>query len=288
MSMPNLEPELLRAFLAVAEHLSFTSAAAVLNRTQSAVSGQIKRLELTVGVALFDRTTTSVALTPAGEGLFDYARRILLLGDEAVRRLHQHDVKGRVRLGVMDDYGAVILPPILKTFSDAYPGIEIVMETGLTSGMVQRLVRDFDLVIAMHDVADRNGEQLRREKAVWAGPQNFDPRKHDPLPVALYPVGCLFRKWALDALDRARVRWRLAFVSHSLAAVEAIAGQGLAITVVKQGTFPKSLMPLGSKHGLPQLPRADIRLHRAVGLSPAGNLLAEHIRQQLAPHKSLH
>lgn len=288
MSMPNLEPELLRAFLAVAEHLSFTSAAAVLNRTQSAVSGQIKRLELTVGVALFDRTTTSVALTPAGEGLFDYARRILLLGDEAVRRLHQHDVKGRVRLGVMDDYGAVILPPILKTFSDAYPGIEILMETGLTSGMVQRLVRDFDLVIAMHDVADRNGEQLSREKAVWAGPQNFDPRKNDPLPVALYPVGCLFRKWALDALDRARVRWRLAFVSHSLAAVEAIASQGLAITVVKQGTFPKSLVPLGSKHGLPQLPRADIRLHRAGGLSPAGNLLAEHIRQQLAPHKSRH
>lgn len=286
MSMPCLEPELLRAFLAVAEHLSFTSAAAALNRTQSAVSGQIKRLELTVGVGLFDRTTTSVALTPAGEGLVDYARRILLLCDEAVRRLHQHDVKGRVRFGVMDDYGAVILPPILKTFSDAYPGIEIVMETGLTSGMVQRLVRDFDLVIAMHEVADRSGEQLCRENPVWAGLQNFDPRQHDPLPVALYPVGCLFRKWALDALDRARVRWRLAFVSHSLAAVEAIASQGLAVTIVKQGTFPKSLVPLGSKHGLPRLPRADIRLHRAVGVSPAGKLLGDHIRQQLAPNKS--
>lgn len=286
MNKPSLEPELLRAFLAVADHLSFTSAAAALNRTQSAVSGQIKRLEVTVGVALFERTTTTVALTPAGEGLLDYARRILLLGDEAVRRLHQHDVTGRVRLGVMDDYGAILLPPILKSFSDAYPGIEIVMETGLTSGMVQRLVRDFDLVIAMHDVADRNGEQLRREKAVWAGLENFDPRNRDPLPVALYPVGCLFRKWALDALDRARVRWRLAFVSHSLAAVESIASQGLAITVVKQGTFPKSLVPLGGKDGLPQLPRADIRLHRAAGLSSAGNLLGEHIRQKLTSNKS--
>jgi DNA-binding transcriptional LysR family regulator len=262
MSLPNLEPELLRAFLGVAQHLSFTSAAAALNRTQSAVSGQIKRLEASLGV--------------------DYARRILLLGEEAVRRLHQHDVKGRVRLGVMDDYGAVILPPVLKTFSDAYPSVEILMETGLTSGMVQRLVRDFDLVVAMHDVADRTGEQLRREKALWAGHQHLDPRTFDPLPIALYPVGCLFRKWALEALDRSHVRWRLAFVSHSLAAVEAIASQGLAVTVVKASTFPKSLVPLGSKHGLPSLPRADIRLHRAPGLSPAGNFLAQHIRQHLA------
>ena len=286
MSLPNLEPELLRAFLGVAQRLSFTCAAAELNRTQSAVSGQIKRLEAALGVVLFDRTTTSVALTSAGEGLVDYARRILLLGEEAVRRLHQHDVKGRVRLGVMDDYGAVILPPVLKTFSDAYPGVQIVMETGLTSGMVQRLVRDFDLVIAMHALAERSGEQLRRENALWAGPPNLDPRTLDPLPVALYPVGCLFRKWALDALDRSRVRWRLAFVSHSLSAVEAIVGQGLAVTVVKAGTFPKSLVPLGRKHGLPSLPRADIRLHRAPSLSAAGNFLAEHIRRELETKRS--
>jgi DNA-binding transcriptional LysR family regulator len=281
MSLPDLEPELLRAFLVVAQRLSFTSAAAALNRTQSAVSGQIKRLEASLGATLFERTTTRVALTPAGEGFVDYARRILQLGEEAVRRVHQHDVEGRVRLGVMDDYGAVILPPVLKTFSDAYPDVEIVMETGLTSGMVHRLARDFDLVIAMHGLAERSGEQLRREKALWAGPPNLDPRTLDPLPVALYPVGCLFRKWALEALDRSHLRWRLAFVSHSLAAVEAIASQGLAVTVVKAGTFPKSLVPLGSKHGLPPLPRADIRLHRAPGLSAAGNFLAEHIRRQL-------
>jgi len=113
-----------------------------------------------------------------------------------------------MRLGVMDDFGAVILPPVLKTFSDAYPDVEIVMETGLTSGMVHRLARDFDLVIAMHGLAERSGEQLRREKALWAGPPNLDPRTLDPLPVALYPVGCLFRKWALQALDRSRLRWR--------------------------------------------------------------------------------
>ena len=278
----SLDPHLLKAFLAVADRLSFTSAARSLNRTQSAVSSQIKRLEVDLGIALFERSTTSVALSPAGEALVTYARRILALGDEAVQRLLQHDVRGRVRLGVMDDYGTQILPPLLKSFVHAYPGIEIVMETGLTARMVERLGRDFDLVIAMHEAGKGAGDLLCRERAMWAGPVTLDPRQLDVLPVALYPVGCLFRQWALQALDKAGVRWRLAFVSHSLAAVEAIANQGLAVTVVKSATFPKSLVCFGRKQGLPPLPRADIRLHSARGLSSAGSLLAAHIRERFS------
>lgn len=277
MSSPALDPELLKAFLAVADQLSFTRAASSLNRTQSAVSSQIKRLETQLGTELFKRSTTNVALSATGEGLVGYARRILMLGDEAVQRLKQHRIEGRVRLGVMDDYGALILPPILKSFSNMYPGIELQMETGLTSGMVGRLGRTYDIVIAMHEAGERTGELLRREQAVWAGPASINPKDLDPLPVALYPPGCLFRKWALDAGRQ----WRLAFVSHSLAAVEAIANQGLAITVVKSGTLPRSLVPFGREHGLPPLPRADIRLHCAPSLSAASGLLARHIRENL-------
>jgi DNA-binding transcriptional LysR family regulator len=288
MSGPALDPELLKAFLAVADQLSFTRAARSLNRTQSAVSSQIKRLETQLGTELFKRSTTNVALSAAGEGLVGYARRILMLGDEAVQRLKQHRMEGRVRLGVMDDYGALILPPILKSFSNLYPGIELQMETGLTSGMVGRLGRAYDIVIAMHEAGEQTGEFLRREQAVWAGPASINPKDLDPLPVALYPTGCLFRKWALDALDRAGREWRLAFVSHSLAAVEAIANQGLAITVVKSGTLPRSLVPFGREHGLPPLPRADIRLHCAPSLSAASGLLARHIRENLGQPRQRH
>jgi DNA-binding transcriptional LysR family regulator len=96
--------------------------------------------------------------------------------------------------------------------------------------------------------------------------------------VALYPQGCLFRKWAIEALDAARRPWRMAFVSHSLAAVESVAAQGLAVTVVKSGTFPSKLRPLSDRDGMPQLPAADIRLHCARNLSAAGRLLADHLR----------
>src|SRR5215467_2672061 len=110
MTSPVLDPDLLKAFVAVADHRSFTRAAVMLNRTQSAVSMQVKRLEGRLGVELFNRTRANVDLSSAGEGLLGYARRILALNDEAVARLREHKVEGVVRLGVMDDYGTAILP----------------------------------------------------------------------------------------------------------------------------------------------------------------------------------
>ena len=269
------DPEPLTAF--VADHRSFTRAATALNRAQSAVSIQIKRLEERLGTELFHRTKINVELSLAGEGLLGYARRILLLNDEAVGHLQQHKVEGRVRLGVMDDYGSVVVPPVLASFVAAYPRIHIEMETGLTARMPERLGEDFDLVIAMHPEGQGGGELLRREQAVWATAVLQSVESQNPLPVALYPQGCLFRQWATEALDASGRPWRLAFVSHSLGAVESIAAQGLAVTVVKSGTFPPRLRALSERDGMPRLPGADIRLHRAAGLSRAAGLLADHI-----------
>src|SRR6266702_3909144 len=162
MSVPSLDPVLLRAFVAVADHRSFTRAAITLNRTQSAVSMQIKRLEDRLGVALFSRTKANVDLSAAGEGLLGYARRILNLNEEAIGRLAERKVEGIVRLGVMDDYGTFILPPLLANFLAAYPKIHVEMETGLTSSMPARLGEAYDLVIAMHPEGRGEGEFLRR------------------------------------------------------------------------------------------------------------------------------
>ena len=289
MSRPTLDPDLLRAFVAVVDQRSFTRAATVLNRTQSAVSSQIKRLEDQVGQTLLDRSTTHVDVTPAGESLVGYARRILSLGEEAIQRLHEHEVEGRVRLGVMEDYGTIHMPGLLKSFALAYPAVEIQMETGLTSTMVKRIGSDFDIVIAMHPAGERSGTLLSKERAIWVGSHLLNVNAGEPLPLALYHSGCLFRKWALEALDRSGRAWRLAFISHSLSAVEAVAALGLAVTVVKEGTRPSSLTVLGKADGLPKLPLAEIRLHTASPLSPAGRFLADHIRTswRSAPNLSL-
>jgi DNA-binding transcriptional LysR family regulator len=287
MSLPALDPELLQAFVAVADQRSFTRAAATLNRTQSAVSMQIKRLEDRLGVELFHRTKANVDLSPSGEGLLGYARRILSLNDEAIAHLREHKVEGVVRLGVMDDYGTLIVPPLLASFLAGYPLIQVEMETGLTSSMPARLGEAYDLVIAMHPAGRGDGEFLCREQAVWATSAEHPVEEQDPLPVALYPQGCLFRRWAMEALDAATRRWRLAFVSHSLTAVESIAVQGLAVTVVKSGTFPSRLRRLSERDGLPPLPAADICLHRAANLSHAGALLADHLRMAISQERPL-
>jgi len=279
--MADLDPDLLRAFLAIADFRSFTRAAGTLNRTQSAISMQIKRLEERLGVALFDRTKSQIELTAAGDNLLLYARRILALNEEAVGRLAEHKTEGRVRLGVMDDYGTVLLPPLLANFAAEFPCIAVEMETGLASGMKTRLGTDFDIVISIHPEGSGGGTFLRHEQPVWATGFSQVTEKFDPMPVALYPQGCLFRKWGVDALNASNRRWRLAYVSHSLAAVEAIAALGLAITIVKSGTFPAQLRPLSEQDGMPALPMSDVRLHRVAKPPRATALLADYIVSHL-------
>src|SRR5579864_6910369 len=123
--MADIDIDLLRAFLAVVDGGSFTVAARALNRTQSAVSMQIKRLEEIAGGKLFDRTSRRVALTRRGEGLDGYARRMVGLNDEALRTLHQDALGGVVRLGVIEDYAVHGLPPILAGFMAAHPNVAV-------------------------------------------------------------------------------------------------------------------------------------------------------------------
>ena len=173
-------------------------------------------------------------------------------------------------------------PPAESSTLAGYPRIHVEMETGLTASMPARLGAAYDVVIAMHPEGRGVGEFLRREQAVWATGPSRAVEEQEPLPVALYPQGCLLRKWAIEALDAAKRPWRLAFVSHSLAAVESVAAQGLAVTVVKTGTFPTKLRPLSDRDGMPRLPAADICLHRAANLSRAGALLADHLRTNIS------
>ena len=281
MRPPALDPDLLRAFVAVAEQLSFTRAAAMLNRTQATVSLQVKRLEERVGVALFHRSTVRVELTAGGEGFLADARRILALGDQAVARLSDQQPAGRVRIGVMEDYGIKVLPRLLATAKKQYPLIQVEMEIGLTAKMLKRLGSSFDLVIAMHPEGTAEGELVRREDAVWAAAPGHATEELDTLPVALSEPGCLFREWAIRALDGAARAWRLAYVSRSLAAVEAIVSQGLAVTIVKGSMLPPALRAVRSPQCVPSLPGAEIRLHRAAALTHSASLVVEHLARGL-------
>jgi DNA-binding transcriptional LysR family regulator len=260
----DLDPDLLRAFVAVADHRGFTRAARSLNRTQSAISMQIKRLEAMMAAPLFERGR-AVQLTREGESLIGYARRILDLNDEAVRHLDDGRLAGTVRMGVIDDYAGCVLPEILARFAAQHPGIYVEVHTGLTVDLLELLGDRLDLVLGMQPQGSGRGEFLREDPPVWAVGKGHRVHERDPLPLALYPSGCLFRDWALAALDASGRRWRLAYMSPSRSAVEAACAAGLAVTVVKASTLPATLRRLGEEDGFPALPAAEITLHRAPG-----------------------
>lgn len=259
----DIDIALLRAFLAIAEGDSFTAASRRLNLTQSAVSMQIKRLEEIAGGVLFDRASRKVSLSLRGELLRSHARRLVALNDEALAHLRDDGFTALVRVGAIEDYAVYALPAILADFMAAHPQVAVEVETGFTPALLDRLGEEFDIVLAMHPAGAGRGEVVRRERAVWLGSREHACHVQTVLPLALHQAGCQFRGAALTALDHARRRWRLAYVSQSMGAIDAAVAAGLAITVGKAGVHAHGLAMLGEAEGLPPLPWFEIALHRA-------------------------
>src|SRR5476651_1716311 len=125
-SYPSIDTELLRTFVAIADEGGFTRAGEVVNRTQSAVSMQMKRLEDDiVQRPLFQKDGRTMSLTVEGQVLLGYARRILKLHSEVFNTLREPHMVGVVRIGVPDDYVMRFLPGILSHFAQFYPLVKI-------------------------------------------------------------------------------------------------------------------------------------------------------------------
>ncbi len=282
-SLPNLDIDLLRAFVAVAETGSFTRAAGHLGRVQSAVSMQVKRLEEVAGQRLFDRSRRKVALSPDGEVLLGYARRMLALNQAALSDLGQAAVAGRVRLGTADT-AAYFLPGILARFAQALPRVQLEVRCDRSWHLLDALdAGELDLALVTQQGDRRGGRALRREPLVWASARGQTAHETDPLPLAVFAPGCAYRAAAMDALDRAGRAWRVAYSSTSVTGVQAAAVTGLAVGVLPQSALLKGMRVLGETDGLPPLPDYAITLHAAPGNQPAPVArLAEDIAAQLA------
>lgn len=131
----------LRCFHAVARHRHFTRASEELGLSQSSVSHHIRQLEVALGVELFVRTSRTVRLTRAGEALLPRAEQIVEQLDAAQSEMEQFTglVRGRMVLGTMRALGPIRLPPLLRSFCERYPGIDVVMREHTTERMIDML-----------------------------------------------------------------------------------------------------------------------------------------------------
>ncbi|NYZ17409.1 LysR family transcriptional regulator [Azospirillum sp. RWY-5-1] len=288
MTQRNLDIDLLRSFVTIADAGNFTRAAERLGRAQSTISLQMKRLEETLGRSLLERNAHGVRITGEGEALLGYARRILALNDEAVGRLTEPELEGMVRLGTPEDFATTHLPAVLSAFAHSHPRVALEVTTDLTLNLLERFQGgEFDLVLVKREpMGPMQGMRVWREPLVWAAldrPSSWMAASPgDALPLVVSPHPCVYRKRALAALDSCGRRWRIAYTSTSLAGAQAAVRAGLGVTVLPRDMVPAGLVTLGGEDGLPVLDDTEIALIEAPGTrSVPARRLAGHIVSSL-------
>jgi DNA-binding transcriptional LysR family regulator len=276
-----IDIDLLRTFLAIAETTSFSKAAERVFRTPSAVSMQMKKLEDLLGVAVFTRDSRSVALTPEGELLVGYARRILALSNEMMARFVMPDVEGTVRLGAADDHGERLLPLVLTRFAQTHPNVAVDVVIENSDQLQPRFERgDLDVVIhtARPDSAlPADSTVLMEEQLVWAGLKGGCAWEREPLPVSMWEEGCAWRANAVQALAEMGREFRIAYMSAHTAAQRAALHSDLAVAPLPASCVQPPLICLGERQGLPKLGTYQSRMRVRPDAGECSRAVAEHV-----------
>jgi len=283
-----LELDVLRTFVAGVELGSFARAANRLGRSTSAVSAQLKKLEQQLDQPVLRKSGRGMALTPAGETLLAYARRLLALNDEAVAALRSATLAGSVRLGMQQDFGELLLTDVLGRFARAHPQVLIDARMARNVQLLEQVgAGQLDLALAW----DSGGswpyaQALGRLPLHWLAGADaaFSLHQHQaPLPLVVLDAPCLMRTAAIDALDRAGIAWRIAFTSTSLSGVWAAVGADLGVTVRTAVGLPASVRPLPAS-SLPALPTIGVQLLQAEAQpGPVAQRLREIVLAAVVP-----
>ena len=281
--MREMDLGLLRTFVSVVDAGGFTRAGERVHKTQSTVSQQIRRLEEQVGLPLLDRNSRAVALTDDGERLLGYARRLLALNDEANAVLSGRPAAEVVRLGVPEDYAVERLPRLLAGFAretrrlrlDVRCDLSVRLRADVESG-------DLDIALVKQEPGRPGALHCWREPLCWIGPAVEDLHREDPLPLVLFPQGCVYRNRAVHELERAGRRWRVAYSSPNHAGVRAAVSGGLGVSVLPHSALPPGARFLGESDGLPALPETELALligrsARGSGVELVAGLLTESL-----------
>lgn len=279
--MHDVDTSLLRTFVVLAETGSFSRTGGRIGRSQSAVSGQIAKLEGMFGRMLFDRDTRNVRLTAEGERLLPAARALIAAADAMLESFAETAIAGEVRFGSPEDFASAYLPDILGVFAAAHPEVELHVTCQLTLPLIAEFeAGGQDLIVVKQDPARPypGARALWREQLVWVGAAAtvFNPAR--PQPLVLSPAPCVYRSRAVDALQAMGVAWTGAFTSPSFAGCAAAVRAGLGYAVIPQGMVPEGLVV---QQGWPPLAEAEIALLGAPRPIPAAAALSRFIEARV-------
>jgi LysR family transcriptional regulator, carnitine catabolism transcriptional activator len=278
----------LRTFIIVARQGSFNLAAQELSRTQPAVTLAIKQLEEFVGIKLLERTTRSVAPTNEGENFLPIAERLVRDFDSAIYDLRATAERrvGHVSIAIVPSVATNLLPPIIKTFSNAYPGINLHLDDDSSRGVQQRVERnEVDFGVG----------------SMWQPSQNLDftplfsdqlqlvcHRDH-PLSAESGPIewGAMENETFLDSGITKTLRTRQHFASSkfdfpNITTLMAMLKSNLGVSILPSLAVPSSDQELVTRLLVPiETREIGLITRRAWTLSPAAETMAETILNEV-------
>ena len=277
----HLDSDLLRTFVAVAETGNFTKAANQVNRTQSAVSMQIKRLEDMVGDTLFARGPRGVGLTRKGGELLSNARRIVSLLDETAASMVAPPLDGPVRIGIPEEYGHAILSRALGAFAKRHPRVEITVKYAHSATQMAALAaNELDLAVVFEWQDYSDGEVLMRDPTVWVTSELHRMHEELPLPIAIYQNSGWCKDFAMRLLDERELPYRVAYTSDTSGGLRLAVTSGLAIAPIARSNIPEGCRELTAADGFGDIDASNVVLHRnPVASSEAIDGMAEAIRE---------
>lgn len=261
-----LDLDQLRTFAAIADCASFTEAARRVNKTQSAVSMQIKRLEERLGQPLFLRDGRKVSLTRHGEILYARARRMLQINADIIDTFTDVELAGTIRFGMPDDYASKLLPKILSSFQKTNPRIQVEVHCQPSEELLAGMkTGKFDIIVFTQGTMGETGELFRTEPMFWVAAPSWQPSKDDSvqLAIACGPTTCCWRAAAESALNRMGRDFRIAYVSASATGIISAVNSNLAVGYLAESSIQPGMRILGAKEGFPRLPNAELALIRS-------------------------
>lgn len=261
--------EHLRAFVSIVEERGFADAGVVLNRSQSAITQSLQRLEEVLGCKLLERRKGHViGLTREGNRFLGAAKDILLRLADAMNAVQRLSMAGRVRLGVPDDFNVVDIHSALSRCLGFNQQLTIQVISDLSIRTLNSLLSgELDVAILKKTCDEPTPKNLalyralRREPLYWVAnkPVFFD--EITELPLIVYPEGCAYRKSALRCLARTGKSACIVYTTTSDENISKAVSAGLGITLLPVSAISDDHVILDNKtHGFPDLPEVELIL----------------------------
>lgn len=234
-----------RAFLAVAQSMSFTHAASQLHLSQPALSLSIKGLEDNLGGKLLIRTTRHISLTPEGEALVPIAQRLLAQWANAEDEMRQRFALqlGKISIASMPSFAASLLPKAIQIYHALYPNIQVAIDDVLSDRVVE-MVRNNQVELGISfessSLSDLSFYPLYEDRFIAILPKNHPLEQQDSITwqaLLAYKFITLQRPSSVrsmieNTLNAAGIELNVAFDAHQLTTVGRMVSEGMGVAVV--------------------------------------------------------